>query len=180
MTLTTRLGDITRSAGDPSVVATGRSSLTKADRGARMLGWLSIGLGIAEMMAAPAVARATGTEGREAMVRAAGARELVSGALALSVDARSGLVVRLIGDAVDAAALVAARRGREETADLDRALALVGIVTVADAICLQALRSGRSRKGEPLRSYAHRSGFPLGLAASRGLASTRAEPPAPR
>lgn len=175
MTMMTRLGDVARSPGDPSVLARGPSSQTTADRSARALGWASIALGLAEMLAAPAIARLLQVEGRENVIRAMGAREVASGVLTLSVDARKGLTTRLIGDAVDAAALLAARRSRDDgTGGLDGALGMVAAIAVADALCLRTAQANRSPARGALRDYSQRSGLPRGVAASRGLARVEA------
>lgn len=172
MTIPTRLGDkIARSPGDPSVIAVGPSAMPAAERGARLLGWLSLGLGAAELLAAPTVARALGVEGREAVIRGCGAREIASGVLTLSINPRVGLSARLLGDAADAALLVASRRGRNgDTAGLDVGLALVIGLGLADAACRRAIAGERDRASGPHWDYSNRSGLPRGVDASRGLA----------
>src|SRR3954447_21563425 len=77
---------IARSKGDPRIERTGPSSLTGADRLARALGWLSIGLGVVELVAPGRLARSLGLEGKEGLIRAYGARELASAVPTLSVD----------------------------------------------------------------------------------------------
>lgn len=184
MNMMTKLGDIARSPGDPAVVAEGPSSLSAGDRGARTLGWVSIGLGVTGLFAAPAVARALGLEGKETFIRACGARELASGVVCLSVNPGLGLAMRAAGDAVDLTALVAARGasdGKERNVDV--ALAAVAALTALDLACLSLLRAerapGRRVSEEPRRDYSDRSGLPRGVAASRGLARKPVEPAAP-
>lgn len=175
MNMMTRLGDIARSPQDPTVLVEGPSSLSAGDRGARTLGWVSIGLGLAGLFAAPALARTLGLEGKESIIRACGARELASGVVCLSVNPGLGLAMRAAGDAADLAALAAARRasgGRERSVDV--ALAAVAGLTLLDLACLSLLRAerapGRRAAEEPRRDYSDRSGLPRGVEASRGLA----------
>lgn len=184
MTMMTKLGDIARSPGDPAVVAAGPSSLSVGDRGARVLGWVSIGLGLTGLLAAPAVARALGIEGKEGLIRACGARELASGVVCLSVNPGAGLAMRAAGDALDLAALVAARGASDgKERNVDAALAAVAGLTLLDLACLGLLRAerapGRRASQEPRRDYSDRSGLPRGIQASRGLAREPLQAPAP-
>jgi hypothetical protein len=64
------LSNITRSEGDPKIIRTGTSSSGAADRIAKGLGWFSIGLGLAEIVAPRQLTRALGMQGSESLVRA--------------------------------------------------------------------------------------------------------------
>src|SRR3954453_17949472 len=100
------ISNIARSEGDPKVIRSGPSSLSSVDRLAKGLGWFSIGLGAAELFAPQRITRALGMEGKEALVRAYGAREIASGVLTLSADKQAGLWSRrLAGDGLDIATL---------------------------------------------------------------------------
>ncbi|MBV9236210.1 MAG: hypothetical protein JOZ94_10300, partial [Xanthobacteraceae bacterium] len=77
----TYLSNIVRSQGDPKLIQTGRSSLSSADKLARALGWFSIGLGLAELIAPNSITRALGLRGKEGLVRSYGAREIAAGVL---------------------------------------------------------------------------------------------------
>ena len=99
-----------RSKGDPKVLQTGPSSLGSADRMARTMGWLGIGLGIMELIVPERVTRTLGMQGQEDLVRAFGAREIASGIVSLSVDKHVGLWMRVAGDGMDIAALLSAYR----------------------------------------------------------------------
>ena len=92
------ISNVTRSEGDPKVVRSGPGSLAAADRLARVLGWFSIGLGAAELIAPSRITAALGLQGKEGVVRAYGAREITSGILSLSVDKQAGLWSRVAGD----------------------------------------------------------------------------------
>jgi hypothetical protein len=106
------LSNITRSEGDPKILHTGPSSLSAADRLARGLGWFSIGVGLTELFASGQITRALGLDGKEAMVKAFGAREIASGILSLSSEKRLGLWSRVLGDGLDIAMLASAERRR--------------------------------------------------------------------
>ena len=54
-------------------------SLTVADRVARGLGWFSLGLGLAEIIAPGKLGRALNLEGKETLLRAYGGREIGAG-----------------------------------------------------------------------------------------------------
>ncbi len=73
---------------------------------ARGLGWFGIGLGVLELLAPRAVARAAGVPGNAHTVRTFGLREITSGALILaSEDPETMLWTRVAGDALDAGLL---------------------------------------------------------------------------
>lgn len=174
------LANATRRKGDPRILRSGPGSLGAADRLARALGWFSIGLGVVQMLAPRRVTRALGVRGQEGLVRAYGAREVASGVLALSVDRSVGLRSRIIGGAVDAATLmVALRPGNPKRDNVMLALAMVAGVAALDIMADRALRArhGREQARPHRRIRPHvpprggdRSGFPQGLAQSRGAA----------
>lgn len=119
------------------------------ERLASGLGWLSIGLGVAELLAPRAVARGIGLKGRGAaqtLTRLCGVRELAAGVGILSE--RRPVVwmwSRVVGDVMDLALLGAgfAARGTNRKR-LAAATTAVAGVTVVDALCAQRL-SGLSR-----------------------------------
>src|SRR5690242_5119086 len=129
------LSNIARSEGDPKVLQSGPSSLGTADRMAKALGWFSIGLGLTELVAAERLTRALGMEGKEALVRAYGVRELAHGLLSLSPDKHLGLWSRVAGDGLDIATLLSAMRQDNPKRDnVGLALAAVLGVTLLDAV----------------------------------------------
>ena len=169
----TKLSDVSRSPGDPKVIETGPSSFKPADRFGRGLGWFSIGLGLTELLAAPRLTRALGTEGNENVVRTMGARELVHGVLCLSIDNGAGAWSRVAGDALDLAALAALYRDdNPKRGNVGVAIAAIVGCTILDFAVAKRIRSLHSRKG-PVRDYGDRSGFPKGISYSRGKASGR-------
>ena len=169
-----QLSNISRSPGDPKVIETGPSSLKPADRVGRALGWFSMGLGLTELLAPKAVTRWLGVEGNEGLVRAYGAREIASGVLCLSVNNDYGAYSRVAGDAIDLASLAAAHRDdNPKKANVGIAMAAVAGIAIIDALAGRSIRSLHNRKGEPIRDYSDRSGFPKGISYSRGKASGR-------
>ena len=167
-----QLGNISRSPGDPKVIETGPSSLKPADRFGRALGWFSLGLGLTELFAPKVLTRWLGVEGKEGLVRAYGAREIASGVMCLSVNNDYGAWSRVAGDVLDLASLaVAYRDDNPKKANVGIAIAAVTGIAVVDAIAGQSIRSLHNRKGEPVRDYSDRSGFPKGIGYSRGKAS---------
>ena len=121
----------------------------QSERLASGLGWFSIGLGVAELLAPRAVARGIGLKGRgptPALTRLCGLRELAAGVGILSQRRPSAWMwSRVAGDVMDLAMLASgfAARGTNR-ARLAAATAAVAGVTVVDAVCAQRL-SDRGR-----------------------------------
>jgi hypothetical protein len=171
MNMLSKVSDIARSPGDPTVIETGPSARGVPDSMAQGLGWFSMALGMAELVAAERLTRALGMEGKESLVRAFGAREIMSGMLSLSVDRTAGIWSRVAGDALDIGVLMSAHTDdNPKKRNVAIALGAVAGVTVLDAVCAVGLtaRHGRGR-GEP-RDYSDRSGWPKGAEHSRGAA----------
>lgn len=159
-----RLTNIARSPGDPTVVKTGPGTKTVLDHTARGLGWFSLGLGMAELVAPRRFTRALGLEGLEPLVRAYGARELAAGRTCLSVDSATGAWSRVAGDAVDLATLAFAfsRADRRQRRNVGVAFAVVVGITALDAVVAQGLAARKTRAKTPVRNYRDRSGWPNG------------------
>ncbi|HEV2748686.1 MAG TPA: hypothetical protein VGW34_15500 [Allosphingosinicella sp.] len=147
-------------------------SLTAADRIARGLGWFSIGLGIAELVAPGRIARALGLEGKESLLRAYGGREIGAGMWALSDTPAPAIWSRVGGDLVDLGTLAAGFRSGDD--DQRRyagyAIAAVAGITVIDVITAAMLTTETSEKRGETRDYSDRSGFPGGVDKARGAA----------
>ena len=109
---------------------------------ARTLGWFSIGLGLAEVLAPASMARMTGMQGYEAMLRLFGLREIMSGIgiLAGPGPASGWLWARVAGDALDLG-LVGVAAGSNDGEGGKRALAAGAVagVMLADILCAQRL-----------------------------------------
>ena len=178
--LTDITSKIARSEGDPKIIRTGPSSLGAADRLGKALGWFSFGLGLAELIAPRQITRALGVEGKEALIRAYGAREIAAGILCLSIDKPLGLWNRAAGDGIDIATLVPGLRSdNPKRNNVIIALALVAGVTALDILAAQATTSRHARAGAEPRDYSDRSGYPNGIKKSRGAAREMAHALAP-
>ncbi|GEL43456.1 hypothetical protein MEX01_40470 [Methylorubrum extorquens] len=172
------LSNIARSEGDPKVLRSGPSSRGIPDSLAKGLGWFSLGLGLTELLAPRRITSALGMEGKEALVRAYGAREIGSGILSLSIDKKLGLWSRVAGDGLDIATVMLALRSNNPKRDnVVVALALLLGITAIDLIDAQATTMRHSRGVGRRRSYRNRSGFPRGVQASRGAAKDFKTPP---
>lgn len=166
-----KLMNISRWKGDPKVVSTGPSSFSASDRMARNLGWFSIGLGALEILAPRRVTRALGMQGDESLVRAYGCREVASGILSLSTDKHVGLWSRVAGDGLDIATLLAGLHySNPKKANVAIALMMVGGITLLDLATAQEISARHTPKKGQRRMYHERTGYPKGIAASRGIA----------
>ncbi len=119
---------------------------SSADRLTNGLGWFSVGLGLAEVLAPEAIAAICGVSRnskQRTLLRLYGARELAAGLGILSQPRPAGWVWgRVAGDAVDLSSLaVALRDDRNDRARVLFALASVIGVTAADIYCAQSLRA---------------------------------------
>ena len=174
----TYISNIVRSEGDPKVLRAGPSSLTAPDRLGKALGWLSLGLGLVELLAPHQITRALGMEGQEALVRTYGAREIGSGVLSLSTEKSLGLWSRVGGDGIDIATLMTALRDdNPKKQNIATAIAMVAGITLLDVMAAQGTTARHSRTSGDRNIYRDRTGFPGGLAAARGAAKEFAVPP---
>ena len=114
---------------------------------ARGLGWFSIGLGLAEVLAPHALARGLGMPARAGLLRAYGVREIGAGIGALTArDPTPWIQARAAGDALDLATLAAAYPGNRRRGAVLLAVAAVLGATLLDAACADALARGRARR----------------------------------
>jgi hypothetical protein len=174
----TNVTHIARSEGDPRVERKGPSSLTGPDRLARALGWFSIGLGVAELVAPGRIARTLGLEDKEGLIRAYGARELASAVPTLSIDKQVGLAARIGGDALDLGTLATAlHRDNPKRGNAAIATLMVAGITLLDLAAFSGVKAAHRRDASSDRDYSNRSGFPRGSQASRGLARRDFETP---
>ena len=181
MAFVANMAQIARSPGDPRVEQTGPTSLTESDRLARGLGWFSLALGALELLAPRQITEALGMQGKEGLVRAFGAREIAAGMPTLSVDKHIGLTARIAGDFMDLAALAPALRAdNPKRGNAMIATTMVAAITLLDFVALAGVTAQHRRTGVP-RDFGDRSGFPKGIAASRGVArgdkASKAETP---
>lgn len=160
---------------DVSTLVTARPdrSLTTTDRIARGLGWFSLGLGLAEIVAPGKLAGALGLEGKETLLRAYGGREIGAGVWALSDTPAPALWARFAGDLVDFGTLAAGLRGADEQQKRNAIIALAAVAGITAVDLLTALKltaETSEKKGEQGRDYSDRSGFPGGADKARGAA----------
>lgn len=118
-----------------------------AEKLARGLGWFSIGLGLAEVLAPRGIARIAGVRGNTTLIRLLGLREIAHGIAIFAQDSRTGkpaeaVWARVAGDALDLACLGAAFASpKTNKGRLAFATANVLTVTALDVICAQQLSS---------------------------------------
>ena len=144
---------------------------------AKGLGWFSLGLGIAEVIAPRSIARWLGMRDAENLLRSYGLREVLAGlGLLIAEDPRPWIIARTGGDAVDLATLVFTfRRNNPNNLNVGLALAAVLGVTLADVVCTDGLCREKvhavRRQREATRDYSRRSGFRRPAEEMRGAAS---------
>src|SRR4051812_33125656 len=154
-------------------------SLTTSDRVARGLGWFSLALGAAELIAPGRLGRVLGLEGKETLLRAYGGREIGAGMWALSDTPAPAIWAQVAGDVVDLGTLVAGLKGSDEEQKRNNFIALAAVagITLVDFVTALSLTAEQSeRQGETGRDYSDRSGFPGGIAGARGAAGREAVP----
>lgn len=174
MAFLSRLADHARSPGDPRTIRTGPSVRPVPDQMARLLGWFSIGLGVAELVAPHAITRLLGMQGREGLVRAFGAREIAAGMTSLSTEKAAGLWSRVGGDMMDIAALMTAYRDdNPQKQNVGIVLAAIAAITLIDLGAAGGTSVTHARGKGERRNYGDRSGFPQGVDQARGSAASR-------
>lgn len=116
----------------------------------RALGGASFGLGVPMLWRTDAVARFSGVDDSSAapaVIRAVGAREMMHAGLLLLGPQRS-VWTRVVGDAMDLAALGAALRGRRGERRMRTTAATVAVLGLAGLDVYAALRTGRRQHGK--------------------------------
>jgi uncharacterized membrane protein len=109
---------------------------------ARGLGWFSLGLGLAELLAPRGVAKVAGVRGNTGLIRLLGLREIAHGIAIFTQGRRpkEAMWARVAGDALDLACLGAAYASpKNDKARLTFATANVLAVTALDVLCAQQL-----------------------------------------
>ena len=145
---------------------------------ARLLGWLSIGLGVAELLAPRQVGRAVGMDERMQLVRLYGGREIVQGVgILLARDPAPWIWARVAGDALDMGTVVVGSRAN--AGKVAGALAVLTAIGLVDLYCARRLTPMRVSDPGQLAEYRGRSGFPRPAEEMRGVAANGlAGPPA--
>ncbi|AUW57207.1 hypothetical protein C1T17_02985 [Sphingobium sp. SCG-1] len=164
-------------SGDASTRNT-PSSMTQPERLARFLGWFSVGLGVAELVAPGRITRALGMEGKEGLVRAYGVRELAAGVPTLSLDPKAGLVSRVLGDGLDLATLATALRPTNPKRDAALiAMAMVVGITVLDIIAAAGVAKAQNRTKKLVDEYRVIPPASQDVRSSRGTTRSDVETP---
>ncbi len=148
---------------------------------ASALGWLSIGIGAAEIMAPGGVARGVGFRHGSMMVTAKGLREIATGIGILTGRDQAAFVWgRLGGDALDIGTVAAGLAGRR-TRKLRLTLSLIALAGIAavDLVAAQMLDDRARRRRAPRFDYSDRRGLPRPADAMRGAAKDVAPSRAP-
>jgi hypothetical protein len=142
-----------------------------AHTSARALGWFSVGVGLAELLAPKLVARLIGLPGREGVLQAYGLREIITGiGILSSVRPASWVRFRLAGDALDVASLGAGMMNSSSKVCTLGAIGAVSAVTLADAATAQVLGELEQKERTTYPDYSARSGFAQSPESLRGAA----------
>lgn len=147
---------------------------------ATSLGWFSIGLGLAELLAPREIARFLGLEGHETLIRSYGLRKLGTGyGLLAAQDPAPWMWGHVGGDALDLATLsLGMERDNPQRDNVILAAVAVGGITAVDLYCAQEVEASRRIEAAP--DYSSRSGFPRGQMTARGIARDQARAMRPR
>ena len=112
---------------------------------ATALGWFSIGMGVAHLIAPRALGATIGVEGRPLLLRAIGAREVMSGVGILGRSGRPGwLWSRVAGDAMDLALLGMAAKTATRTQRQRIAMATTFVAAMASLDVITSVRQARA------------------------------------
>jgi len=127
----------------------------------KALGWFSVGLGIAQLLAPRAVSRTVGVNDHPMLMRACGLREVSTGVGILSQKKSSGwLWSRVAGDAMDLALLATAiaspRNQRQQRSQRSRVL--LATAAAAGITALDVLASARQSEQNKPDRYRSESG----------------------
>lgn len=114
------------------------------------IGWFSIGLGLAEIVAPEKIAGELGMEDRKNLIRLYGFREMAKGIGILANDKPAGWVWgRVAGDALDLATLATGlRKDNPKRANVLKAISAVLGVTVLDVIAARQLMESRQQASD--------------------------------
>jgi hypothetical protein len=123
-------------------------SWTAAEQVARGLGWFSLGLGAAELVAPGPMARWLGLQGKEGLIRFYGAREVAAGIGAFAANPAPAMMARAAGDVVDLGTLALGLRSEDRAVRRNVIAAMVAVagVTLVDIWAAAQLTAERRRQ----------------------------------
>ena len=149
-----------------------RAGLPSAQAMATGLGWFSIALGLAELLAPRVTAQLTGTQQGKNLLQAYGLREITTGiGLLTAKDPQPWLWARVAGDALDVATLVTdLRSGNPQRRNAAWSLMAVMGVTALDVWAANAAHRAAQAPVAPVRDYSDRVGMALSPDEMRGKA----------
>jgi hypothetical protein len=147
-------------------------SQSARDRFAKNLGYLSIALGVTELLAPRAVSNAVGMRGLDNVIRAYGAREIATGlAILTSHNPEPWVWARVAGDIADMATVATGLQQDNTRREANVvALGALAAVTALDVACARSLNLEKGNRKTAITDYSSRSGFPRGVQAARGAA----------
>jgi hypothetical protein len=148
-----------------------------AHRLAQGLGWFSIGLGLAEVLAPNAIARWLGMPESKPILQTYGVREISTGiAILTSKDPQPWVWGRVAGDGLDLATLASGyRKPHANKGNISLAIAAVAGATLLDVVCAQSLgrqngAAAGKRVARQAYNYSQRTGFPKPVHEMQGAA----------
>jgi hypothetical protein len=147
-------------------------SRSRHDKLAKNLGYFSIALGVAELLAPRTLCKAIGLNGLEPVVRAYGAREIATGvAILASHNPEPWIWARVAGDMADIATVATGlQQDNDKRENNALTLAALAAVTIVDVACASGLNSEKGDRKTAVVDYSDRSGFPRGFQAAQGAA----------
>lgn len=143
---------------------------------AQGIGWLSIGLGLAELLAPNRIAASLGMDSQADLVRAHGASKIASGiGILVARDPTPLIWGKVGGDMLDIATLAPSVQDNPKKGNVLLAIVALAGSAVLNVICARELGVERQelRRQERRRSlpdYRGRSGLPGGVPLARGAA----------
>ena len=139
------------------------------------LGWFSLALGLAELIAPRQVSRSAGIKKQDGLLQAYGLREIGTGlGILLSNNPRPWLWGRVAGDALDFATVAATADTRKPYRLSASSLLLLGIGMLDIYSVLKATpKNLKSEAGTRTYNYGNRCGFPRSAAEMRGAVRSK-------
>jgi hypothetical protein len=140
------------------------------------LGWFSLALGMAELLAPRQVSRGAGIRRNDTLLQSFGLREIVTGiGILAAANPRPWLWGRVAGDVLDAATVAAtAKPNKPARLGISSALLIgAGLLDVYTSL-RSAPKRPRAGARTGLKDYSRRSGFPRPPEQMRGRALKRA------